>query len=249
MVSQVANEKLNELTQRIHSLAKSGANSFSATLEHYRQIGNLLLEAKATKIIPHGEFSNWCEQTFGFKKTQRADYMRLADGWASIPVAREWAQSACARFDDQSLSGVTRMLRDWKRRDIEKRSRPRKNTSNVEAEISRLKTEISTLEVQNDALTAENTVLRAKLKSARQKAASGTTIPDSEAAKAIKVFELWSHVTTAEGIVENAEIKLLKLAARRAVSVQSYLALLGLEVPAHRNFGKDTHQGSLRRAA
>lgn len=52
-----------------------------------------------------------------------------------------------------------------------------------------------------------------------------------------RIHAIWERNTTIGGEADAAEFKLLRAAARRKLSIQRYLRMMGLEVPAHRTFG------------
>jgi hypothetical protein len=78
--------KLSTLASRInkeHALAEQHAKT---ALEHVRNAGTLLLEAKG--LCKHGEWLTWLEANFDSTRQTAANYMRLAERWEELNVKR-----------------------------------------------------------------------------------------------------------------------------------------------------------------
>jgi hypothetical protein len=74
--------KRNDLADRINAAHRLAAAAASAAIEHAREAGRLLIEAKAQ--CDHGNWLTWLKDHFeGSARTAQA-YMRVAERWPAI---------------------------------------------------------------------------------------------------------------------------------------------------------------------
>jgi hypothetical protein len=212
MATKNSESKISRIEGQIRALAEQNSQIFANSLQHSKEIGKLLTDVKTRKLVPHKEFGSWCEKNFGFRSSQRSDYMQLSRDWDLLPLARQRAQSNQERFDDQTLSGVMRLLRAYKRGNGPKREKSRAKTM---AELVAL---LAALEEQHG---------------------TNFEIPTKEADLVKKIYATWAHPATEIGPANNAKEKISEFAAKRRMSVRVYLAALGLKVPVNRNIGAD----------
>ena len=74
-MSMIQNE-LDGIVQRINYQEQQAQQSAKLAIQHKFEIGQELIKAK--KLLPHGEFTRWAQNEFGWSRQHLAKHMRLA---------------------------------------------------------------------------------------------------------------------------------------------------------------------------
>lgn len=85
---------LDTLAQRINEEHDGVVRGLRATLDHARQAGALLLEAKSR--CAHGEWLAWLDTNISFGQRMAQNYMRLAEHWPELETRAPNAQSVAS---------------------------------------------------------------------------------------------------------------------------------------------------------
>jgi hypothetical protein len=75
-------ENLRDLAKKINAAHVEGARLIRKGLEHYRDAGRLLHQAK--EQCGHGKWLPWVEKNLDFDRRTATNYMRIADKWETI---------------------------------------------------------------------------------------------------------------------------------------------------------------------
>jgi len=81
--------QLSDLARLINEAHASALTSARTTLEHARQVGTLLVEAKAA--VGHGKWLPWLSENVAFSVRSAQQYMDIAGRWHEIPNAQSVA--------------------------------------------------------------------------------------------------------------------------------------------------------------
>lgn len=73
---------LDTLCRRIESEHKAALRCATSSLEHARQVGCYLAQAK--RQVGHGGWLSWLERSVSFDRFRAAEYMRVAEHWPEI---------------------------------------------------------------------------------------------------------------------------------------------------------------------
>jgi hypothetical protein len=112
--SQVRDELLESITNKALSVLEEFAGQGRKSLELSLQLGAHISMGK--KILPHGEFTAWCEKILELGATQCSVYRRLFEAKADIDKAREWAKSINRpHHSSDSPERVLVLIKEWKK--------------------------------------------------------------------------------------------------------------------------------------
>ena len=96
---------LSVLASRINAEHREAETAARTAIEHARNVGELLLEAK--ERLQHGQWLHWLAQNCDVKERQARNYMHLAENWTTI-------QAKSAPGADLTVKGALRLLQEPK---------------------------------------------------------------------------------------------------------------------------------------
>jgi hypothetical protein len=88
-----------------------GTNEMPPAMRFGKTVSN------AKKLLPHGEYTPWCENTLKRKPTWCASYKRLYECGGDLDAARAWAKENQHRWADcYSVERLLKLVGDWRNR-------------------------------------------------------------------------------------------------------------------------------------
>jgi len=105
MSKKITKNNLAELARKIKAEHKAVLAGVRATLQHARNCGLLLIQAK--REAAHGTWYDWVEVCCGFSERPATDYMRVAEHWKLLSDRQHAA--------DLSIRGALKMLSEKKK--------------------------------------------------------------------------------------------------------------------------------------
>jgi hypothetical protein len=152
---------LPALAEKIRSHHQAALAAGSAALEHARDAGLALLEAKGK--LSHGQFGSWVKANCGFSPRSATNYMKVAENWAALeahgengsvlPISsiRGFLSTKRSASDDGADSPAEEPVLDHEKRPVPARLRPVfKSIKVYEAIFRALKTVIMSLSELED---------------------------------------------------------------------------------------------------
>ena len=126
----VTETKLSDLADKIRSSHEQVVTSLQRAVDHARQAGQLLCEAK--ECVSHGQWQDWLEEHFADQISDRTarKYMQLSNDWDKVTMMAK--RHSCAVL---SMQQALEYIAEAKEEEKQKKQEPRKVARFVERNV------------------------------------------------------------------------------------------------------------------